>query len=40
MLIQAAQLMGKPELISESDLLPPYTLTFKADGSLDSAVPR
>jgi hypothetical protein len=40
MLIQAAQLMGKPELISESDLLPPYTLIFKADGSLDSAVPR
>jgi hypothetical protein len=40
MLIQIAQLMGKPELIDESELLPPYVLTFNQDGSLDSAVPK
>jgi hypothetical protein len=38
MLVQIAQLMGKPELVNEADLLPPYVLTFKEDGSLDSAV--
>jgi cyclopropane fatty-acyl-phospholipid synthase-like methyltransferase len=40
MLLQVAQAMGKPELVNEADFLPPYTLTFKADGSLDSAVPK
>ena len=40
MLLQVAQVIGKPELVNEADFLPPYTLTFKADGSLDSAVPK
>lgn len=40
MLVQIAQLMGKPELINEEELLPPYVLTFNPDGSLDSAVPK
>lgn len=40
MLVQIAQLMGKPELVNESDLLPPYDLTFNPDGSLASATPK
>jgi hypothetical protein len=39
MLVQAAQLIGKPDLITEAELLPPYVLEFNQDGSLKSATP-
>lgn len=40
MLIQIATIIGNPGLVNIADLLPPYTLTFKTDGSLNQATPK
>lgn len=40
MLVAIANLIGQPELVDESSLLPPYTLVFNQDGSLLSATPK
>lgn len=40
MLLTTAQIVNKPEMVDLTKLIPPYEVTFKADGSLDSATPR
>lgn len=36
MLISTAEIVGKPDIVDLSKLLPPYDVTFNADGSLDT----
>lgn len=40
LLITIAQIVNKPSMVDLAKLIPPYEVTFKPDGSLDSATPR